>query len=500
MGEPRTEVFESTALASLHTDIEHDSAAIKTPDEDKSSDPDVVDFERDDPANPRNWSTGKKSFNLTVVSLITLLSPTTSTVSSPISPAIMKHFNTTNEMVGAFVTTVFLLGYVFGPCIIAPMSEMYGRAILYKVCIVLFIVFNVACALAPSMGTLIIFRLLAGIMGSCPITLGAGSVADMTTAEKRAGAMSGYVIGTILGPSLGPIIGGYVSPDKGWRWAFWLMAILLGAIAIPVMLLAESYPYVILKRKTEKLRSETGNMHLRSALDTGKTPRQLFAFSIWRPLKMLMSPIVFLLSLYCALVYTFLYLCFTTFPVLLNDEYRFGSGPSGLATLGLGVGSILGLFISGGSSDKISKYLTKKHGGEAKPEYRLPVLIIGAFFTPIGLFWYGWTAYYHTHWILPIIGTGFIGAGMLIAFMATTMYVVDAFTMYAASVTASNAIFRCLFAALIPLAGPSMYTKLGYGWGNSLLGFLGVAFIPVPVIFYRYGERIRKSKMFNVEF
>jgi MFS family permease len=97
--------------------------------------------------------------------------------------------------------------------------------------------------------------------------------------------MIGYVIGTILGPSLGAIIGGYVSPDKGWRWAFWLMAILMDAIAIPVMLLAESYPYVILKRKIEKLRSETGNMHLRSALDTGKTPRQLFAFSIWRPLK-----------------------------------------------------------------------------------------------------------------------------------------------------------------------------------------------------------------------
>jgi hypothetical protein len=109
---------------------------------------------------------------------------------------------------------------------------------------------------------------------------------------------------------------------------------------------------------------------------------------------------------------------FTIFPVLLNDEYRFGSGPSGLTTLRLGVGSILGLFISGGSSDKISKYLTKKHGGEAKPEYRLPVPIIGSFFTPIGMFWYGWTAYYHIHWILRIIGTGFIGVGILIAFVS----------------------------------------------------------------------------------
>jgi hypothetical protein len=84
----------------------------------------------------------------------------------------------------------------------------------------------------------------------------------------------------------------------------------------------------------------------------------------------------------------------------------------------LGVGSIVGLFISGGTSDKVSKYLTKKHGGTAKPEYRLPVLVVGAIITPIGLFLYGWTAYYGTHWIVPIIGTGFIAAGMVIAFVS----------------------------------------------------------------------------------
>ena len=225
----------------------------------------------------------------------------------------MKDFNSTNETLGAFVTTVFLIGYTFGPCVIAPLSEIYGRVILYKICIVLFIVFNVACAVANSMGSLIVFRLLAGIMGSCPVTLGPGSVADMITAEKRAGAMSAYVIGIILGPSIGPIAGGYLGTAKGWHWAFWLMAIVIGAVAVPVIFLSESYPYVILKRKTEKLRKETGNTHLQSALDTGKTPRQLFSFSIWRPLKMLISPIIFLLSLYCALVYSYLYLCFTTF-------------------------------------------------------------------------------------------------------------------------------------------------------------------------------------------
>lgn len=74
--------------------------------------------------------------------------PTTSTVSSPVTPDIMEHFNSTNEILGAFVTTVFLIGYTFGPSVIAPLSEIYGRALLYKICIVLFIVFNVACAVA----------------------------------------------------------------------------------------------------------------------------------------------------------------------------------------------------------------------------------------------------------------------------------------------------------------------------------------------------------------
>ncbi|CAI7567202.1 unnamed protein product [Penicillium pancosmium] len=499
MADPNDKPRDAGLVSSLNADVEHDSAGELK--EQKQKDPNIVDFDGPkDPANPLNWSSKKKFLNISIVSLMTLLSPTTSTVSSPVTADIMEHFNSTNEILGAFVTTVFLIGYTFGPSVIAPLSEIYGRVIIYKICIVLFIVFNVACAVANSMGSLIVFRLLAGIMGSCPVTLGPGSVADMISAEGRAKAMSAYVIGIILGPSIGPICAGYIAPAKGWRWAFWLMAIIIGAIAIPVMFLQESYPYVILKQKTEKLRKETGNRDLRSALDTGKPPRQLFVFSIWRPVKMLTSPIILLLSLYCALVYAYLYLCFTTFPELLAKKYGFGTGSSGLATLGLGVGSIIGLFISGGTSDKVSKYLTQKHGGPVKPEYRLPVLVVGAIITPIGLFLYGWTAHFGTHWIVPIIGTAFIAVGMVIAFMATTMYLVDAYTVYAASATAANTMVRCLIGALIPLAGPAMFSKLGYGWGNSLLGFIAVAFIPVPFAFYRYGERIRESKAFKIEF
>lgn len=84
--------------------------------------------------------------------------------------------------------------------------------------------------------------------------------------------------------------------------------------------------------------------------------------------------------------------------------------------------------------------------------------------------------------------------------MTVSTYLVDAYTTYAASAMAANTVFRSLAGALLPLAGPKMYEKLGLGWGNSLLGFIALALCPLPVIFYIYGERIRTSKLFRVEF
>jgi hypothetical protein len=71
------------------------------------------------------------------------------------------------------------------------------------------------------------------------------------------------------------------------------------------------------------------------------------------------------------------------------------------------------------------------------------------------------------------------------------VYLIDVFTVYAASAMAANTVFRSVVAAVLPLAGPTMYAKLGYGWGNSLLGFVALACVPIPFYFIKYGERMR---------
>jgi hypothetical protein len=93
--------------------------------------------------------------------------------------------------------------------------------------------------------------------------------------------------------------------------------------------------------------------------------------------------------------------------------------------------------------------------------------------------------------MVPIFATGIIGFGLLMTFMPATTYLVDVFTVHAASAMAASTVLRSLAAAFLPLSSQTMYEQLGYGWGNSLLGFVATLLIPIPYLFIKYGERIR---------
>lgn len=106
---------------------------------------------------------------------------------------------------------------------------------------------------------------------------------------------------------------------------------------------------------------------------------------------------------------------------------------------------------------------------------------------------YGWSVEYGTHYMVPMVATGIIGFGLLMTFMPATTYLVDVFTVHAASAMAASTVLRSLAAAFIPLSSQTMYAQLGYGWGNSLLGFVALLLIPIPFLFIKFGERIRAS-------
>jgi multidrug resistance protein len=488
----KEEAFAMSTDNSVH---EKDPESGDRPDSSSTEEHDkyMVDWEGDDdPEKPWNWTTAKKWKNLSVISVITLITPLASSMFAPGVPALMHEFKSKNTMIASFVVSIFILGFAIGPMLVAPLCELYGRKWLYRICNVLFCMFTIACAYSKNMAMMMIFRFLAGCAGVAPLTIGAGSIGDLMIAEERGVAMSLFSLGPLLGPIIGPIAGGYVSQDLGWRWVFKIIAIASGASTFAVFLLDETYAPILLEVKAASLRAETGDPLYKSRYATDFSPATVFKHAISRPLKLLLtSPIVFLLSTHLALVYGLLYLLFTTFTTVFEELYGFSTGSVGLTFLGLGVGSIFGVWIVGGYNDRVYIHYEKKNNGIGKPEFRLPLMVWCGLFCPIGLFWYGWTARADIHYIVPIIGTAFVAVGMLSVMIPVQTYLIDAYTRYAASAIAAATIFRSLMGALLPLAGAPMYDKLGIGWGNSLLGFIALAMTPIPWVFWKYGEGIR---------
>ncbi|KAF2751627.1 MFS general substrate transporter [Sporormia fimetaria CBS 119925] len=463
-----------------------------TPNDD---DPNIVTWDSPtDPQNPMNWSEKKKWGTVTVVSCITFLTPLASSSFAPGVPQVMETFNSTDQMLEGFMVSVYVLGFAFGPLIIAPLSEMYGRLPLYHVCNCLFVVFSIAAAVSSNMTMFIVFRFIMGCFGGCPLTVGAGTIADIIPKEQRGTAMSVWMMGPTIGPCVGPIIGGYLIEARGWRWNFYLVAIIAGAFTlINMFLMSETYAPVLLERKAARLRKETGNPHLRSQLDSGLSPKELFKFSIVRPTKMLTrAPICIVISIYCAMTYAYLYILFTTFTAVFTDQYHWRGGVVGLSFLGLGLGSLIGQwFFTHFGNKTVAKHIA---AGDFQPEHRLKLMCLGGFFLPVGLFWYGWSVQAKTHYMVPMLGTAVLGFALLMTFMPASTYLVDVFTVHAASAMAASTVLRSLTAALIPLSSQDMYRTLGYGWGNSLLAFLSIGLIPVPFVLIRYGERIRAAQ------
>ncbi len=146
---------------------------------------------------------------------------------APAIIAIDKDLKSNSTALSTFSISIFMLGVGSGPLILAPLSELYGRNIIYHLSNISFTISSVACALAPSMELLVVFRLLAGIAGSALISNGGGTIADIVPKRRRGLITTLMLVGQLLGPVVGPTVGGFLSQDLGWRWIFWLLAIVV---------------------------------------------------------------------------------------------------------------------------------------------------------------------------------------------------------------------------------------------------------------------------------
>ncbi|ANB15002.1 Tpo1p [Sugiyamaella lignohabitans] len=470
--------------------------------ENDAAEPIVIDWAENDQANPKNWSKRHRWAVTLIMASITFISPAASSMVAPAAADIGRELHLSSDIELQLVVSVYLLGYTVGPLFLSPMSEIYGRKWIIQCANAVFLVFNLACGFAQTKSQLIAFRFLTGLGGSAPLSVGGGILGDIWTSHDRGRAMSIYSLGPVLGPSLGPIAAGFIASNTTWRWIFWAISILDGVVlVIAITLFQETYAPTILKQRANKLTKETGIKHISKYEDTSLSRKEIWTKNLIRPFKLLSTqPIIQFLTAYMAFIYGLLYLILTTFPKLWTEQYGESTSIGGLNYISVSVGYLLGGQLSSILVDRLYKRLEVKNGGVGRPEFRIPLMFLSSVVLPIGLFWYGWTAQAKTHWILPNIGAAIICFAGMISFGALQIYAVDTYGRYAASALAAIACIRSACGFGFPLFAPYLYNALGYGWGNSLLAFVGFGVgVPLPIVLWRYGAELRRRSPYAVE-
>ncbi|GAA5976456.1 hypothetical protein JCM5350_001694 [Sporobolomyces pararoseus] len=412
----------------------------------------------------------------------------------------------------ALPLSMYLIGYSVGPFFVAPLSETYGRRPLFIAGLVCFTAFMAATGASPNCGSLLAFRFLSGVSGAVPMTNSGAVCGDLWDSRQRGTAMAFYSVATFAGPALGPVIAAFAALRFSWPWAFYIPAIISGGLLIVgeeggSKNFAFNAP-VVLSRIAKRIRSETGDDRVVSALEVAamqakekeKLARvkaevyRLFAM----PFVLLFTELIIaLLTVYMSMVYGLIYLLFEGYPIIFVDIHHLPAGYSSLPFLSTFVGAILSVPLTLWFQKRYVLSTKSTEGGVPTPEMRLPPAQLGGILIVIAFVWLGWSGNYEkVPWIVPTLSGIVQGIGSVLIFRSLQTYLIDAYEKYSASALASNVVARSISGAIFPLFAKSLFKKVGVGVACTILASLMLLLVPVPFVFEKYGQRLRRNSKF----
>jgi DHA1 family multidrug resistance protein-like MFS transporter len=454
------------------------------------------------PGNARNWSRWKKTYTTFIVSIIGFVSTLATSIYAPGHDDVAREFNVSLTY-ALLPLSCYALGMGFGPMIASPMSETLGRKAVYLTTVPLFAIFILGSGFSQNIHSLCACRFFAGLFGAPGVSIASATIADIIPADKRGMPLAIYYSIPFLGSLLGPMIGGVVVEWKGWRWTQWTTLFIAAAVFPLVGFIHESYRAVLVQRLAQKERGSRPHSQRRSKK---AVVSHFFKTTTTRPVHMLFTePIVGFVCLYCSFQFALLYTFIVGTPYVFTTTYHFSVAQQSLSFFGLVIGAltataaliIMDHFIY---QPKSLAFKLDSPNSEFPPEHRLYPAMIGSIVIPIGLFTFGWTAQSDIHWAVPITAQGVAMLGSMLTYVSANMYMVDTYgPMYGASAAGANSLVRYVLTATFPLFTLQMYQRLGIGWTASLLGFCTVGMMPIPWVFWVWGEGLRGRSRYEKE-
>lgn len=309
-------------------------------------------------------------------------------------------------------------------------------------------------------------------------------------------------------------MGAFATNRQNWRWTQWTLEFFALVTMILIFFTKETFPQNI-KRRIAKENGEP----LPSKPPVMNVIQAFLQISLIRPVHMLFTePILAFICLYISVNFGVLFSFFAAIPYTMATVYGFGIEQSGLVFLAVFIGCLLGMVTITVCDGIFYKPQISRHpGGKVPPEYRLYSAMIGSIGLPLGLFWFAWTAKSDVSWASPVVAILPFSWGNLCVFVSTAQYITDTYKgSIVASASGASTLTRYSFSGIFPLFiiqsrcflilsqifanNILVFKGMGVGWALSLFGFVTVALLPIPWIFFKFGPSIRaKSKYDTIQ-
>ncbi|KAG8630705.1 hypothetical protein KVT40_002324 [Elsinoe batatas] len=448
--------------------------------------------------NPVNWPKWQRYYHIVPPAVISFSATLGASIITPSAPALQAEFDISSTL-SLVPLSLYVLALGFGPLLAAPLSETYGRRVVYLVSTPLAGILTLGAGFTTHIWSLSLLRFLAGLTFSPSLAIGTGSVGDVTKPESRALPSALYIMCPFLGPALGPVLGSIISVRKSWRWTQYTLVFFAVFSTALAAASKETFKRTILVRRARRR-----GLKLSPEPSAVERTKILLTVTLVRPLHMLLTePIVAFFSLYTAFNFATIFAFFAAFPYVFRTVYGFDTIASGLVFVSVGVGGVLAVptiivcdkyFYQ----PQVRRVRASGQEGNVAPEHRLYPALMAGVGLPIGLFWFAWTARPGVPWISPVLAAAPFSWGNSTIFIAATAYLLDTYqALNGASAMAANSLLRYVLGAVFPLFILQMYRALGIEWATSLLGFVSVVLVPVPWVLFYFGSKIRKRSSYD---
>ncbi|KAH7159208.1 major facilitator superfamily domain-containing protein [Fusarium sp. MPI-SDFR-AT-0072] len=372
----------------------------------------------------------------------------------------------------SYLTSLFIVVLGAAPLFWRPLGQTYGRRPIFLISLIGSLVGNIGCAKSPSYGAMGLCRAIAAWFISPAASLGSAVVAESFEKKDRARYMGVWTTMVTLGVPLAPFVFGFVTVRVGYRWTYWILAIINAVQFVLFFFLGLETRYVPGQATVKK--SGYFTFH---RIDP--TPIKIVDFIA--PLGLITRRNVVI----AAVSYSTAFLwgsVTTTFeiPQIFPETYGFNNQQVGLQYIGIILGTLIGEFAGGFFSDQWM-WRRQRRGRKPEPEYRLWLSYFGYLLVISGVVvFFVQIAKSGTKWnITPIIGAAVAAVGNQIITTIMITYAVDCYPSESAAIGVFITFIRQTLGFIGPFWIPEMLQNTGY---YASCGIITASLVTVSII------------------